>query len=822
MNQNFPPQQLNRPMQRPQHSDDIDLMKYFYIFLGNLQWFALALFLSVGTAYLINKHAVKVYRVTASILIDNKSGSSGIGSMFGGSDMMAGMGMSPDYKNFQNQILILKSQSLISKTLHSLDFSVSYYKDKILGPQEMLNEVPFIVLPDYSKPQPLGVDFIIEIQGNGSVKMESDVTGEKVTLYNFLTEKSSDGPEKINIKKDFTYGEKLEGDGYSFTVLPRGGEQKNGNAKPGKWYFSFNSYANLVDIWSELLDLKSVDQDASMVSLEINAVCPAKAQLFINKHMETYLQRSIDKKNQVATNTIDFIDSQLTSISDSLNITGVTLQDYRKNNKVLDLSFQSQQLFEQTKELDNQKSVLKMKDDYFRYLVDYLARNREAGDIVAPSVMGVEDPSLNSLVLELNKMADQKTAMTGAGEGVNPYLRTLEAQIKNTKLRLEENTRNLLNNNSLAIKDVNNRLEALMAEVRKLPQTERELLGIERKFKLNDNIYTYLLQRRAEAQITKASNIADNEIIDQAIIRKPVSPKPMRNYVLSLVIGLLIPGTILVSINAFNNKITSEEDVKKVTDLPVAGNIIHSMRNYQTVVLDDPKSQVAETFRSFRTRLQFFTKETKSPIILITSSMPAEGKTFASINLASAYSLSGKRTVLVGFDLRKPKIYNDFNLKDEIGVSTYLIGQNTIEEIIQESGYANLSIITAGPVPPNPAELASSVKTNELFTELRKKFDYIIVDSAPLGAVSDTFSLAAIADITVVLVRHNKTIKHILENTLSDAKANGITGISLLLNDISSNKGIYGYTGRYKYGYGYGYGYGYSYNTDNNVNNVKK
>jgi len=218
-----------------------------------------------------------------------------------------------------------------------------------------------------------------------------------------------------------------------------------------------------------------------------------------------------------------------------------------------------------------------------------------------------------------------------------------------------------------------------------------------------------------------------------------------------------------------------------------------------------------------RTRLQFFTKDTKSPVILITSSIPAEGKTFASINLASAYSLAGKKTVLVGFDLRKPKIYNDFNIKGETGVSTYLIGQNTIDEILQDSGHPNLTIIVAGPIPPNPAELAGSARTKELFEELRKRFDYIIIDSAPLGAVSDSFSLAQISDITVILVRHNKTIKHILENTIADCKSNGITNLSLLLNDISRSKGVYGYSSRYKYGYGYRYGYGdgYGYYAEN-------
>lgn len=795
-------------------------MKYFYLFLGNWYWFALALMLALGAAWFINRYSAKIYRVSAMLLIEDPSGSP-MGSMFGGTDLMAGYGYNSSYYNLQNQILIMKSESLVEKTIKSLDFNVSYFSDELLGPREKLTEVPFVVLPDYSKPQPLGVMFIVDIGSNGLIKLESEVTGDEIKLYNYLTEKTVKGPEKIDINKNVSLGSTIEGEGYSFSIVPRSEDQDGKGLKPGRWLFAFNSYQSLVGRWNAMLSLKSVSDDASMVSLEINAACPEKARIFLNKHLEMYLQRTLDKKNQVATNTINFIDRQLTSIADSLDITESTLQNFRRMNEVVDLSYQSQQLFTQTKELDNQKATLKMQDDYFRYLLGYLAQNRDAGDLIAPSVIGINDPLLNNLVLELNKMADQKIAMSGSGASRNPYLATLESQIRNAKARLEENTRNLLNNNTLALRDINNRLNVLMAEVRKLPQTERELLGIERRFKLNDNIYTYLLQRRAEAQITRASNTPDNEIIDYATIKNPVSPRPARNLAIAAMFGLLLPGLIIVLLSALNNKITAEEDIKHLTDIPVAGHIIHSVRDYQTVVLNDPKSQVAETFRNLRTRIQFFTREKKSPVILISSSMPAEGKTFASINLASVYSLMGKRTVLVGFDLRKPKIYNDFNVTNERGVSTYLIGQNTLDEITQESGYANMWIISAGPIPPNPAELASSAKAKELFDELKKRYDYIIIDSAPMGAVSDTFSLAEIADITLILVRHNRTIKHILQNTISDAKANGITEMSLVLNDITREKGLYGYYGKYRYGYGYRYGDGYGYYTENGYGKKK-
>jgi tyrosine-protein kinase Etk/Wzc len=758
---------------------------------------------------MVNKYGRKIYRVMATALIEDKAGNSyAMGSsIFGGSDMTSGFGLYPSYYNLQNQILIMKSEGLVSRTLHELSFQVSYFKDEFWKNREIISEAPFIVVPDYSKPQPLGVDFLIIVDDDGSMKIESKVTADRIGYYDFLTDRSSVGPPVLNLNRSIKFDEIVESDGYSFMLEPRYKAEGSGRLKPGDYRFRFNSFEMLLGKWSSLLSLASLDKDASIIGLSVETDCPDAAKLFLNKHLEMYLQRTLDRKNLVATNTINFIDRQLSSIADSLNMTGLTLQNYRKNNQVVDLSFQSQQLFQLTKELDNQRAALKIREDYYRYLLEYISRNLGSGEIVVPSVMGIEDASLNSLVLDLNRMADQKIAMSGTGASENPYLSTLESQILNTKSRLEENTRSLLNNNNMTMQDVNTRLNILMSEVSRLPQTERELLGIERKFKLNDNIYTYLLQRKAESQIAKASNTPDNEVIDHASVKAMVDPQPLRNYAMGLLAGLMIPGLVIVVITFLNNRITSEDDIKNISDLPVAGHITHSLRDYQIVVLKDPKSQVAETFRGLRTRLQFFTKDTKSPVILITSSMPAEGKTFASINLASAYSLVGKKTVLVGFDLRKPKIYDDFNIKDDRGVSTFLIGQNTIDEIIRDSGFDNLSVITAGPIPPNPSELASSSRTRELFTELKKRFDYIIVDSAPLGAVSDSYSLAMAADITVILVRHNKTVKHILQNSVADAKANGIENMSLLLNDISRERGLYGYAGRYRYGYGYGYSY---------------
>ena len=484
-------------------------------------------------------------------------------------------------------------------------------------------------------------------------------------------------------------------------------------------------------------------------------------------------------------------------------------QDFRRNNEVVNLSFQAEQLFSQVRDLENSRAELKLQKDYFAYLKEYLNRNMEPGDLVAPAVMGVTDPLLNSIVMEMNRMGNEKVAMKGSEGTINPYIATLDSQIKNAKVTAGEILVNLQKNNDIAIADLDKRIEGVVEEVRKLPKTERELFSIERQFKLNDYIYTFMLQRRSEAQIAKASNSPDNEVIDYAMISGgPIKPKSNLNYIIGFLMGIVIPGLYLMLRETFNLKIETEDEVKRISNLPVAGHITHCTKDYYSIVLQDPQSNISEAFRNLRTRMKFFTREVKSPVILVTSSMPAEGKSFTALNLASAYSLAGNRTVLVSFDLRRPRIYKEFNLDNEKGITTYLIGRDSIEDIIMPTGYDNLFVIPSGPIPPNPSELASSDKSAELINELKKKFDFIIVDSAPIGAVSDTYSIAFLADATIILVRHNKTLRQLLKDTIEDCKLNGISNISILMNDIRSDLRMYGYRGRYGYVYGYEYSYG--------------
>ena len=248
----------------------------------------------------------------------------------------------------------------------------------------------------------------------------------------------------------------------------------------------------------------------------------------------------------------------------------------------------------------------------------------------------------------------------------------------------------------------------------------------------------------------------------------------------------------------FDKKL-KDEDIKRMTQLPVLGNMPHNSDKTNLVVFNNPNSAIAESYRLLRARMQFLTKEEASPVVLVTSSMPGEGKTFTAINLASVYSLLGKKTVLIGFDLRKPKIYQDFKLSNEKGISTWLIGQDKLQDVIQETAFENLSIISAGPIPPNPSELTALGKTEELLRSLRERFDYIVIDSSPIGIVSDTYHLASMTDACLLVVRPGFTLKEMFVQTLHDITARGTKGVSLIINDIKADGKHYGYGEKYGY-----------------------
>lgn len=388
----------------------------------------------------------------------------------------------------------------------------------------------------------------------------------------------------------------------------------------------------------------------------------------------------------------------------------------------------------------------------------------------------------------------------------------LNLKIQKVVDAIKENVNQSINTTNLNIKDIDARISDEENNLQKLPITERQLLNIQREFDINNDIFTFLLQKRAEAGIAKASNISDNKVIDAARPENAyqISPKRTKNYITAIFIGSIIPLIIIVLAEYFNTRITDLKELEKLKNCNVIGTIGHNDMLSDLPVFENPKSALSESFRSLRTNLQYLLPEKDEKVIMLTSAISGEGKTFCAINLAIILAMSNKKCVLVGLDLRKPKIHKLFNLSNDVGLSTFLINRNTKDEIIKTTNINNLYIVTSGPIPPNPAELLETDKMQVFIEDLKKEFDFIILDTPPITIVTDAFLASKYVNATILVIRQNLSSKNVLYLANDISGKDNLKKLNILVNDIKIPS-YYGYSYKYGYRYGYGYGYGNSY-----------
>jgi tyrosine-protein kinase Etk/Wzc len=759
----------------PQHSVGIDPLVILSMIINNWYYFVISAIVAfIGARFYLN-HTLPVFMSTVTIQI-NETGERSIGN---NDELLQGLGLPGGMRNQENQIMILMSRSLTERALKELPFEIEYYFKTLRNSIPVYPEIPIKVISDNEGTIPKDIEFSILYLGN----------------KNFILESESDN---FVLSKQASFGENIEIPGGGILHIECRNEDWLNRYKDRNLYFMIYSQDGLINYYNSRLNVELITRGGSILGVSMEGSNRAKDADFLNKLAEVFQAISLDKKNAEAVRRIQFIDDQLVGISDSLSMTESKLQRFRSANRVMDLSAQGQAIIEQVTLLENERARLRLEANYYDYLADYLAKDISREVPIVPITMGITDPGLTRLVTELADL-QQQLLNRGAGE-MNPLQGLLSQRVRSTKEALLETLNGLRRANSLARSENQEQINKVNTQASTLPVTERQLLGIERKFKINDELYTFLLETRANQHMQKASNVADSEVIDPADEHYSVvvSPNPIKVHFVALFGGLGIP-FLIIFLNFLFNKKLKDEDIRKMTDIPVVGNIPHSTEKINTVVFDYPNSAIAEAYRLLRSRMQFFTKDAAAPVILITSSMPGEGKTFTAINLAAAYSLLGKKTVLVGFDLRKPKISKDFNLSNEKGVSTWLIGKDKLEDVIQETSFENLFVILAGPVPPNPSELTSLDKSNELFKLLKEEYDYIIIDSSPIGIVSDTYHLASLADACLLVVRPGRTLRDMLGMTLREISISGTKGVSLVINDIQSDSRNYVYGEKFGY-----------------------
>ena len=489
-----------------------------------------------------------------------------------------------------------------------------------------------------------------------------------------------------------------------------------------------------------------------------------------------YIRYGLNQKNDVVANTIAFIDEQIATVIDSLDITGDDLQNFRSKNMIINITQEGQLLYKQYEDLNTQKAELLVGQKYYDYINEYLKNKQSTQSVIVPTAVGIRDQLLINFIMQLNSLNQEQMALKSQSVKSNPKLDLIESQIDALKLLISENVVNLTKTNSIAIKDIDERIADVSQQIEKLPSNERKLMNINRMFNVNDKIYTYLLEKRAEAGLKRAANTADAQVLDFARPDQAnmIKPKTSFNYLVALLLGMAIPIGIIILVNFFNNRIRSREDIEKRTKTPIIGIVGHNTEENDLVIFDNPRSVISESFRTIKTNVQYLVPDKESKTILVTSTFSGEGKSFCTSNLASVLAMTNKKTLLMGLDLRKPQIQKIFKMDNSVGVSTYLIGKSKIDDIIIKTRFDNLWIILPGPVPPNPAQLLETEALSHLFEEAKKRFDYIIIDTPPIGLVADAMLLAKYADTNIFVLRQGYSFLNSIE----------------IVNDLNKNKNV--------------------------------
>jgi capsular exopolysaccharide synthesis family protein len=761
---------------------------------SNWYLFALALFFSLVLTYGINTYSERIYTVSASLLIkDDQPGNdlSGVQKFLPGGDLFSSQ------QNLQNEIGILKSFSLNYRVMQELpDFHVTIIGIGRRGISEnrYYKSAPFVVVYDSINHQRKGTEVNIKILSADTYSIE--IGGNK-------------------IKEEIAFGERFNSAGFDFLLI---------KAKPDKFkydpdisnrfIFWFNNQESLANSYRGKLSIVPVIEEGTLMSLSVSGVVALQECEYLNKLMEVYIDQGRELMTKTAENTIEFIDRQIELISDSLTFAEKRLESFKLSNRMIDFSSEGYAVRNKLEGVTQEKISTTLQKQYYDYLSNYIYTKNESGEIIYPSIMGVNDPLLISLVDRLAKLQTQKKILKYNFSKDQPAIGFIDSEIEDARITLEENVRNSILIVDRTLRDIDRRISEVEYELSKLPVTERKLINIQRKFDLNNTVYTYMLEKRSEAGIAKASYVSNNRIIDRAEPFNSVRIRPTvrKNYSLAIVLGVLIPFIYIFLIDRLHNKIFDKKDIEFLTDAPIIGFIGHNDSKNEIPVVDKPGSSLSESFRTIRTNLRYYLNGEKKAIISITSTLSGEGKTFISSNLSAIFASLGKRTLLVGLDLRRPRIHKIFNSRESVGLSTYLIGESSFEEVVTLTDVPNLYFTSSGPIPPNPSELIESKRMSQFIEKAREEFDYIILDTPPVAIVSDGLILGTFADINIFVVRQRFTYKDTLELIQGIYKKKELKNISIVINDINIT-GYYGYGLKYGYGFyeGYGYNYGYGY-----------
>jgi len=732
---------------------------------------------------------------------------SGYNSQLGVENIMEGMELFSVKTNLENEKAILESHILSEKTIQELNLGVSYFVHNTIQTVNLYKNTPFKIEFDSTHLQLAGVEFFLIPKDENSFILE--LTCDEHYSYDINSNKSNKSLQAtLDYSSLHTYNKIIETDYFSFTIKKPLSTKVNSIELDKSYSFKLHSLSNQTRQYVKLLNIQPLSKESSVLEISINDHNRKINIDYLNTLSKLYLLQGLEDKNKMATNTINFIDEQIIKTQDSLKLIENKLEIFKQKNPGLDVFEKDFGAFFQKQKIESDISQYQIHLSYYKELLSYLQNSGNTNKIISPTSIGITNPELNTLISNFITLNSKKKELDLSTKESHPKYQSVLLQISFTKKSIIENLKNLISSTNSAKRNLENRVNIFNDKIDNLPENEREYVKLKREFMQSERIVDYLILKQQETSIAKEGTEADHKIIDVAGKRDsdiPLSPKNRLSYLISLLFGVIIP-VIFISIkDYFNETIREKSDLTKITKIPVLGVIGNSDKGNNLVVSENPKSIITESFRSLRTNIQYLAADKKQKVITITSSVGSEGKTFCSSNLALILATAGYKTILIGADLRKPRTHEDFNIENTKGLSSFLINKSSLEEVLHNTENENLKIITSGPVPPNPAELLNSSKMTNLIEELKKEYEYIIIDTPPSGLVTDSVITMKFSDINLYVVRHNYTKRNMMNiiNDLYDTKQ--VKNLNIIINDYMVSSSTYGYG----YGYGYGNGYGY-------------
>ncbi len=778
---------------------NLDLKKLFHDVVHYWWIFILLVAIAVAGVRVYHYYLTPIYRSSMSIIVDAQ-GSASRGST--NASLMEGFSLSQGMRSMENQRATLRSYSVVKQAVDEMNIYIRYFNHGRVRDTELFRP-SFQAVMDSTHAQLTGTMITIDVID--STRFELSVEAEDALLYDYSKDKICGHAKDLKYSKTYRFGEPIITPWCAFSLIGNG-------LSAGTYMIRFERPDALVaDFRSRYAVSFNKESSSSLIYISCSGPVPDINNEFLNTVAKVFIRANLATKNEIAENTISFIDGQLSMLSDTLSDIGSQLSMFRNQHDIPQgVSAKGSALFSEIQGYEAKLQEYDVIKSYYKYLENFFDSDTIFNDVIAPAFFNTESAVITAQLNEIMALNTEKQSYIDIyGSLANSSNREIDIKLqiaRNTLLQSIQSHKQLIDE---SVHEIETKMNRCRTEIMALPEMERIWLRIDRLYSLNSDVFTYLLRKRSEAQIQKASNTPDHKIIDNAVSVGVISPTEESHRAVCVGLALLLPLLFFVIRQILDGKIRCLEDLKKVTNLNVISSILSNTKNSSLVVETYPRSVQAETFRLLRSKVELMSAGVQTPVVCISSSVSGEGKTFCALNIASVFGISGKRTILLGFDLRKPGLSKHIGAEKSTGLSNYIVGNVGLNEAIVNIS-PNFDVLPGGAIPPNPSELIASQKVKDLFEYLKTAYDVIIVDTPPMGVVSDGFQILRFCNALVFVVRQDYTEKDALKFTLDTLAEENFRNAAIILNDVNSTKSRYNSSG-YGYGYGYRYGYGRRY-----------